>query len=168
MLSKNSKTRRDIERGMKILKMVWEDGKQRPLTEARPEGRRTRGRPRKTYMDGIEDIIRRNCTGIAELRKTAGNRRDRRQMEAVPNLWFIKDCGKRRRRRRRKNKVVNENGMYKKIEVGYPRQGLNWIFLLGLTNELTINGSTKNKTCSKHEFHTTRCPELCILLERDN
>ena len=42
--------------------------KSRQILEARPEGRRTRERPRKTDMDRIEDIVRKNGAGITESR----------------------------------------------------------------------------------------------------
>ena len=31
---------------------------QRNIVEARPEGRRTRGKPRKTYLDGLEEATK--------------------------------------------------------------------------------------------------------------
>ena len=40
----------------------------------RPEGRRTRERPRETYMDSIEEITRKNGTRVTVLRKIMENR----------------------------------------------------------------------------------------------
>ena len=44
--------------------------------EARTEGRRGRGRPRKAYMDKIEDIARKTGKGIGEMKRVAKNRED--------------------------------------------------------------------------------------------
>jgi hypothetical protein len=42
--------------------------------EARPEGRRPRGRPRKSYEDGIEEIGRRKGKSLREMSRLAVNR----------------------------------------------------------------------------------------------
>ena len=63
----------------------WERiGRQGKRMKARPVGSRTRARPRKTYMYVIEEIERKNGTGVTELMKIAGDRRVwRRWIEAV-------------------------------------------------------------------------------------
>jgi hypothetical protein len=42
--------------------------------ETRPEGRRPRGRPRKSYEDGIEEIGRRKGKSLREMRRLAVDR----------------------------------------------------------------------------------------------
>ena len=42
--------------------------------EARPEGRRSRGRPRVGYMDNIEEIARKKGKGIGEVKRMARDR----------------------------------------------------------------------------------------------
>jgi hypothetical protein len=51
------------------------DEKPRQIMEARPEGRRTRAKPRKIYIDEIEETAN-NGTEVTELRTIAGGRRD--------------------------------------------------------------------------------------------
>ena len=41
--------------------------------EVRPEGRKSRERPRKPYRDGMEETARKNGTGVTELKKIAGD-----------------------------------------------------------------------------------------------
>ena len=41
--------------------------------EVQPERKRTRIRPRKTYMDNLDMIARTNGMGVTELRETAGD-----------------------------------------------------------------------------------------------
>ena len=50
--------------------------KPRQIMEARTEGRRGRGRPRKAYVDKIEDIARKNGKGVGEMKRMATNRED--------------------------------------------------------------------------------------------
>ena len=60
--------------------------------EARPDGRRTRGRSRKIYVDYVVERTRQNGTEVTELRKIAGSRRDcRKWIEAVRTLWDEKE-----------------------------------------------------------------------------
>ena len=40
--------------------------------EARPEGRRTRGRPIKNYIDGIEERARNKGTEVIEMKRLQG------------------------------------------------------------------------------------------------
>ena len=47
--------------------------------EARTEGRRGRGRPRKAYMDKIEDIARKTGKGVGEIKRMAKNTGGSRQ-----------------------------------------------------------------------------------------
>ena len=49
------------------------------VMETRTEGRRERGRPRKTYMDKIEDIARKTGKGLGEMKRMARNREDWRK-----------------------------------------------------------------------------------------
>ena len=57
------------------------------IMEARTEGRRGRGRPRKRYKDKTEDIARKTGKGIGEMKRMARNREDWKMwIEAVPTL----------------------------------------------------------------------------------
>jgi hypothetical protein len=48
---------------------MGEERKPKQFLEARREGRRPRGRPRKSYEDGIEEIGRRKGKSLREMRK---------------------------------------------------------------------------------------------------
>lgn len=64
-----------------------ESRKPKQIMEARVEGIRTRGRPRKGYMDRIEDIGRKRGKGIGEMKRLARTREEwRKWIEAVPTL----------------------------------------------------------------------------------
>jgi hypothetical protein len=75
------KTRRDSIRNEGIREDLGQEGienrlvrmgeerKPKQFLEARPEGRRPRGRPRKSYEDGIEEIGRRNGKSLREMRR---------------------------------------------------------------------------------------------------
>jgi hypothetical protein len=52
--------------------------------EARPEGRRRRGRPRKSYEDGIEEIWRRKGKNLREMRRLAVDRGRWKEFVEVP------------------------------------------------------------------------------------
>ena len=61
--------------------------KPKQIMEARTDGRRGKGRPRKAYMDKIEDIARKCEKGIGEMKWMVRNREDwRKRIEAVPTL----------------------------------------------------------------------------------
>jgi hypothetical protein len=63
---------------------MGENRKLMQIMDARPEVRGIIGRPRKTYMVGIEEIARKNWLRVTELRKAVGNRRDwRRRIKAA-------------------------------------------------------------------------------------
>ena len=51
-----------------------ETRKPRQIMEARTEGRRGRDRPRKVYMDKMEDIARKTGKRIVEMKRMARNR----------------------------------------------------------------------------------------------
>jgi hypothetical protein len=53
---------------------MGEDRKPKHFLEARPEGRRPRGRLRKSYEDGIEEIGRRKGKSLREMRRLAVER----------------------------------------------------------------------------------------------
>ena len=57
---------------------MGKDRRPRQIMLARPEGKRTRGKPRKAYMNGIEEIARKNGMRVTELGK--------KWIEAVPTL----------------------------------------------------------------------------------
>ena len=52
---------------------MYERRKPRKIMEARTEGRQGRGRPRKAYIDKIEDIARKTGKGIGEMKRMARN-----------------------------------------------------------------------------------------------
>jgi hypothetical protein len=83
--------------------MVWtlvrmaDDRKPRQILEARIEGKRRRGRPRKVWMDDIREAAGRRGKSIQEARSMAMKRQDFRRWTEDTTL---KDKRERRRRRR--------------------------------------------------------------------
>ena len=63
-----------------------EHRKLRQIIRSRPNGLRTRGRSRKTYMNAIKETARKKIGDMTELRKTACDRKDRRWIGAVSTL----------------------------------------------------------------------------------
>ena len=58
--------------------------KPRQIMEARTEGRRVRGRPRKAYVDKIEGIAKKTGKRVGEMKRMARNMEDwRKWIEAV-------------------------------------------------------------------------------------
>ena len=55
------------------------DNKLKQIMETRLEGRMTRGSSRKPYRDNIEQIERKNGTGVTRLLKITGERREWRR-----------------------------------------------------------------------------------------
>ena len=62
--------------------------------QARTEQRRTKGRPRKTHVDGMEEIARKNGTVEIEVSEIAGGKRleqmDRGSFDAVRHKGWRK------------------------------------------------------------------------------
>ena len=97
-----NKTRRDLERNTKIredlgvkpvahdieqkqllwygyLKRMQKERLPRKCLEARTEGRRSRGRPRRTWLEGIEAAGRQRSKTLAEMDKLAADRKSWRK-----------------------------------------------------------------------------------------
>jgi hypothetical protein len=76
-LGQEGKENRLVKRQLKwhghVIRM-GEERKPKPFLEARPEGRRPRGRPRKSHEDGIEEIGRRKGKILREMRRLAVDR----------------------------------------------------------------------------------------------
>jgi hypothetical protein len=72
-----------------------EERKPRQILEARIEGKRGRGRPRKVWMDDIKEVVGRRGKTIQEARSMAMTRKDFRRWTEDPTLK-----GKRERQRR--------------------------------------------------------------------
>jgi hypothetical protein len=63
-----------------------EDRKPRQILEARIEGKRERGRPRKMWMDDIKEAAGRRGKTIQEVRSMAMTRKDFRRRTEDPTL----------------------------------------------------------------------------------
>jgi hypothetical protein len=72
----------ELKRMWKIAHLKWyghvvrmgEERKPKQFLEARPEGRRPRGRLRKSYEDGTEEIVRRRGKSLREMRRLTVDR----------------------------------------------------------------------------------------------
>ena len=72
------------------MERVTRDRKPRQIIEGQPEGIIIRGKRRKTYLDGTEEIVRKSGTGGLELRKIVSEiikleKMDQDSLDAVMN-----------------------------------------------------------------------------------
>jgi hypothetical protein len=81
-----------------------ENRQPRQILEARIEGKRQRGRPRKLWMDDIKEATGRRGKTIQEARSMARTRTDFRRWTENPTLKGKR--GRRRRRRRRRRSTL--------------------------------------------------------------
>jgi hypothetical protein len=71
--TENRLVKRQVKWYGHVVRMV-EERKPKQFLEARPEGRIPRGRPRKSYEDGIEEIGRRKGKSLRKIRRLAVDR----------------------------------------------------------------------------------------------
>jgi hypothetical protein len=63
---------------------MGKERKPKQFLEARPEERRPRGRPRKSYENGVEETGRRKGKSLREMRRLAVNRGRRKEFVETP------------------------------------------------------------------------------------
>jgi hypothetical protein len=85
------------------LARMAEDRKPRQILEARREGKRGRGRPRRVWMNDIKEAAGRRGKTIQEARCMAMTRKDFTRWTEDPTLKGKRDRYRRRRRRRRRS-----------------------------------------------------------------
>ena len=87
---------------------IGDDRKPRQIMETWLQGKEAEKYQEK-HVDGIDERARKNGTGVIELRKIIGNKRDwRKWIEAVPTLWGIRD-GERRETGNLENYIITKH-----------------------------------------------------------